>query len=238
MTSARSSTIVPEIVRNGLLVATAEMKAVVMRTAYSTTWSEAGDLSCGILTPAGEIVAQGERDIPVHLGTMPLSVQGCLEVVGDDVHPGDILVHNDPRAGNNHLPDFILVRPVFVDDELVAHVSVRAHWADVSGRAPGSMTSMCTDALQEGIRVPPIHLARGDVVNEELVRLLLSNTRAPDLVLGDMRAQIAGLRRGEERVRALAARYGRDVFKASTEEILRRSEVLMRERIAALPDGV
>lgn len=238
MTTARGTAIIPEIIRNGLLVATAEMKAVVMRTAYSTTWSEAGDLSCGVLTPAGDIVAQGERDIPVHLGTMPLSVQGCLEVIGDDVNPGDILVHNDPRAGNNHLPDFILVRPVFVDDELVAHVSVRAHWADVSGRAPGSMTSMCTDVFQEGIRVPPIHLARNDEVNEEIVRLLLSNTRAPDLVLGDMRAQIAGLRRGEERVRALATKYGREVFTSSLEEILRRSEVLMRERVSALPDGV
>ena len=236
--TAYQQAVVPEIVRNALVMVTAEMKAVVARTAYSTTWSEAGDLSCAVLTSDGELVAQGERDIPVHLGTMPLSVRGCLDAMGDDIEPGDILLHNDPRIGNNHLPDFLAVRPVFVEDELVAHVAVRAHWADVGGRAPGSLTTVCTDAFQEGIRVPPVHLARADQLNEELIHLLLSNTRAPNLVHGDLRAQIAGLRRGEARVASIASKHGRDVFTASMHDVLDRSEALMRQRIAALPDGV
>jgi N-methylhydantoinase B len=230
--------VVPEIIRNALLMAAAEMKAVVVRTAYSTTWSEAGDLSCALLTPQGELAAQGEQDIPVHLGTMALSVQGCLEAMGGDIAPGDILMHNDPRVGNNHLPDFLLVRPIYLERELIAYAAVRAHFADVGGRSPGSMTTVATDTFQEGIRVPPLHLARDDELNEELVRLLLSNTRAPELVNGDLRAQVAGLRRGAERVRAIAAKYGGDVFLSSMDEVLRRSEALMRDRIRELPDGV
>jgi N-methylhydantoinase B len=238
VSTAISDLVIPEVIRSSLMLITAELKSVVMRTAHSTSWSEAGDLSCGILNPRGELLAQGERDIPVHLGTMELSVRGALEVIGDDFVPGDIVIHNDPRLGNNHLPDFLFLGPVYDGATLLAYVAVRAHWADVGGSSPGSMATVSTSSFQEGLRVPPMHLVRAGELNQELIRLLLANVRVPDIVLGDLRAQIAGVQRGVERVRSLVRKYGEERWWDTTERILDQGEAMTRAGIRGMRDGI
>ena len=105
------------VLHAGLIDTVAEMKAVVVRTAYSNLWKEAGDLSCGLLTRGGEIVVQGKGDIPVHLGSMPMSLAGCLKRIPPaTLSPGDVLYQNDPYQGNNHLPDFIMAKPILLTD--------------------------------------------------------------------------------------------------------------------------
>src|SRR6266540_1053348 len=100
-----------EVIRSTLLLAVQEMKQVAMRTAYSPLWKEAGDMSCGILTAGGELVAQGPADIPVHLGSMPFSMQGILDALDPTTfEDGDVILHNDPYQGNNHLPDTIMAK--------------------------------------------------------------------------------------------------------------------------------
>jgi N-methylhydantoinase B len=237
MNTAISDLVIPEVIRSSLMLITAEIKSVVMRTAHSTAWSESGDLSCGILNPSGELLAQGERDVPVHLGTMQLSVRGALDVMGDDFGPGDIVIHNDPRLGNNHFPDFLFLSPVYDGETLLAYVAVRAHWADIGGIAPGSMATSATSSFQEGLRVPPIRLVRAGELNNEIVRLLLANVRVPDLVLGDVRAQMAGVQRGVERVRNLVRKYGAERWWDASERILNQGEAVTRAGISGLRDG-
>ncbi len=227
-----------EVIRNALLGAVQEMKNVVMRTAYSTLWKEAGDLSCALLTPTPEVVTQGQADIPVHLATMPYSVRGCLaKFPVETLRPGDILFQNDPYSGNNHLPDFLMVKPVFVDGRLLAFSAVRGHTVDVGGSGPGSYSTVTHDIYAEGIRISPVKFHREGVVDETLVMVLENNTRGSRERMGDLRAQLAGCWTGDQRVQALAARYGAETLAAAMRQILDHSEALTRVSLASIPRG-
>ena len=182
-----------EVIRNGLLAGAAEMKVGVMRSSFSTLWREAGDLSCAIMTPQAELIAQGPADIPVHLATMPFCLEGMLKKIPPSTHEdGDVLFQNDPMWGNNHLPDCVTAKPVFVDGEIIAYTVVRGHWTDIGGIGPGSYTSVTTDYLQEGLTIPPVKIYKRGRLDEEIADLILANVRNRQERLGDMRAQYAG----------------------------------------------
>ncbi|MEM2921912.1 MAG: hydantoinase B/oxoprolinase family protein, partial [Candidatus Bathyarchaeia archaeon] len=213
-----------EVIRNYLLTVAQEMKSLVMRSAYSALWKEGGDLSCGILTPKAEIVAQGPDDIPAHLATMPFSVKGAVDRVGiENIHEGDILLHNDPYSGNNHLPDFLAALPVFYGDEIVAYTAVRAHWVDVGGITAGSYSSAATEIYQEGLRIPPSKIVKRGRINKELLDVILSNVRAPAERSGDLMAQLSGCQLGERRIIALIEKYSLRKFLSAMETILEYS---------------
>lgn len=228
-----------EIIRNRLHDIAEEMQASVMNSAYSPLWQEAGDLSCAVVTRDAEIVGQSERVIPVHIATMTSSLQTAIAETGgsDALQPGDVLLQNDPYAGNNHLPDFVMAQPVFVDETLLGFSAVRAHWVDVGGSSPTSYSTHTSEIYEEGLRVPPAKLFSGGDRNDSLHTVILANMRDRDERLGDMHAQLAGVRRGHERVAALAARYGPDTVRQVMAKILDNDEQRVRTRITELPNG-
>ncbi|MFQ5745051.1 MAG: hydantoinase B/oxoprolinase family protein, partial [Acidobacteriota bacterium] len=212
-----------------------EMGMTLCRTSFSPNIKERRDYSCAIFDDDGQIVAQGDH-MPVHLGSMPLSVEAAIERV--QMGPGDVVVLNDPFAGGTHLPDITLVQPVFLDDGSAPayYVANRAHHSDVGGISPGSMP-LSTSIYQEGIRIPPLRLVRAGEVNEEVMGLILANVRTPKEREGDLTAQIASNRTGERRLRAIAAKYGAEVVGAYMKHLQEYAERMTREAIREIPDG-
>jgi N-methylhydantoinase B len=227
-----------EVIRNAMLVAAAEMKVVVMRSSYSTLWRESGDLSCAILSRDGDMIAQGPGDLPAHLATMPFSLQGALRKhPHDTLEPGDGLFHNDPQWGNNHLPDCMMAKPVFVEGEIIGFAVVRGHWTDIGGMGAGSYTAVTTDPIQEGLRIPPIKLYRGGELDQSYADLILANVRVPRDRLGDIRAEYAGCVTGERKLLNLAAKYGVQTVTDCMQAILDHGEQLTRAELGQIPDG-
>jgi N-methylhydantoinase B len=226
------------VLRSGLVNAVAEMKAVVVRTAYSNLWKEAGDLSCGLLTSGSELAVQGLGDIPIHLASMPMSLGACLvRIPPAELKPGDVLYQNDPYKGNNHLPDFIMAKPVFFDGRIVAYSAVRGHYVDVGGGGPGSYSATMPDIYAEGLRIPPVRIFKEGVLNQDIVDVLLHNTRNSRERFGDLRSQYAGCVAAERRVLSFCQKYGTSTFEAAMEEMVDAAEKLTRAAIAKIPDG-
>jgi len=229
-----------EIVRNDLIDIGEEMQAVVMNSAYSVLWQEAGDLSCAVLDPSAEVVGQSERAIPVHVASLRNTVRACLDATGgiDALSQGDVFIQNDPYRGGLHLPDVAIAAPVFVDGTLLGFSAVRGHWVDVGGSTPTSYTlEPDAEIIQEGVRIPPAKLYEGGTLNDALLETILANTRDRDERRGDLDAQIAGVKRGVSRFEDLASKYGLDTVGGSIERILGNDENRMRNRIADLEDG-
>ena len=222
----------------GLRTAVAEMKSVVLRTAYSNLWREAGDLSCGLLDANGDIVAQGVGDIPIHLASMPTSMRGILAKIPiDTIEPGDVLLQNDPYQGNNHMPDFIMAKPIFSDGRIIAFAAVRGHYVDIGSAVPGSYNMRASDLYGEGLRIPPVKLYRQGVMNPEIMSIISANVRNAAERLGDMRSQYAGCLAAERRVLDYCERYGTDTVVAAMEEVLNVSERRARAAFREMPDG-
>jgi N-methylhydantoinase B len=228
-----------EIVRNKLHDIAEEMQTMVMQSAYSPLWQEGGDLSCILLSPDVEIVGRSERAIPIHIATQMSATEAAIEQLGgyDALEPGDVLFHNDPYSGNNHLNDFLTVQPVFVDGTLVGFSSDRGHWLDVGGMSPSSYGTDTGELIKEGICVPPTKLYRGGDLNQDLYDTVLNNVRNPDMREVDFKAQLAGLRRGHARLERLTEDYGVDTLLGAMDRILDQEERQMRDRLSALPDG-
>jgi len=226
------------VLQNALIGIAHEMKLMTMRTAYTQLWKEQGDLSCCIMDANGEIVAQDPTGFPIHVTTMPYQLQGLLARFGNDIKPGDVLMTNDPYLGGTHLPDVLLVRPLFLQDKLYGYLCNRGHWADIGGMGPGSYSPATKELIQEGIVIPPVKL----FVNNELVQpiadMIVRNVRDPSVALGDMRAQYASCFTGERRLLELIERYSLPTITHAMTEILDRSEQLTRARIARFKSGV
>ncbi|GAA1733780.1 hydantoinase B/oxoprolinase family protein [Aeromicrobium alkaliterrae] len=226
------------VVDSGLRAAVAEMKAVVLRTAYSNLWREAGDLSCALLDAEGQIVVQGVGDIPIHLGSMPLTMRGVLDRYPvESMEPGDVLLQNDPYRGNNHLPDYFMAKPVFADGRVVAFTAVRGHYVDIGGPTPGSYYTLARDVYGEGLRMPPVKLFRRGVVDQDILEIITSNVRNPAERLGDIRSQHAGCVTAERRLLDYCERYGTDAVVTAMRQVLDVSEQRARAAFREIPDG-
>ncbi|MEE2618947.1 MAG: hydantoinase B/oxoprolinase family protein, partial [Candidatus Poribacteria bacterium] len=166
-----------ELYRNILNSIAEEMGVALCRSALSTNIKERRDFSCAIFNRHGKMIAQAAH-IPVHLGSMPLSVLAAIEKI--EMSKGDMIILNDPFRGGTHLPDITLVAPVFIETETpIFFVANRAHHADVGGITPGSMP-LSTHIIQEGIRIPPIKIVENDEIRGDVFDLLLSNVRTPE----------------------------------------------------------
>jgi N-methylhydantoinase B len=212
-----------------------EMGAALKRTALSPNIKERRDYSCAVFDGAGHVIAMGDH-MPVHLGSMPMSVQAAIAAL--DLGPGDIAILNDPYAGGTHLPDITMVLPVFVqgEDRPAFYVSNRAHHADVGGRFAGSM-GPATTIFEEGIRIAPVRIVRGGKLDREMLDLILLNVRTPGEREGDLDAQMGACRVGEQRLLQLAAKYGLEKLNARIEGLLDYSERLVRAVLRGMPDG-
>ena len=143
-----------EVIKNSLISCAREMNLALRLTAFSPNIKERRDCSCAIFNSDGKLVAQS-KDIPVHLGAMPMSVKSCIKEIGDNIKNGSMMLVNDPYSGGSHLPDLTLVAPVFIENDLVAFVANRAHHSDVGGIAPGSMPGSSRNIHEEGVVITP-----------------------------------------------------------------------------------
>ena len=224
-----------------------EMGAALRRTAFSPNIKERRDYSCAVFDEQGQVIAMGDH-MPVHLGSMPMSVQAAIEA--GPMQSGDVVMLNDPFRGGTHLPDITLVAPVYVSRKVRRarprarkgstspdfYVASRAHHADVGGAFPGSM-GLCREIYQEGVRIPPVKLIRAGVTDRDVLAMLLNNVRTPHEREGDLGAQIAACHTGAERLREVCTRYGVDRAKRAASELLDYSEELMRAFLQRVPAG-
>src|SRR5207248_1244270 len=168
---------------------------------------------------------------------MPLSVEHALAAF--TLHAGDVAIVNDPFCGGTHLPDITAISGVFLkgDKRPSFYVANRAHHADVGGMSPGSMP-MAREIYQEGIRIPPILLARRGRIDRDLLRMIVANVRTPEEREGDVRAQLMANARGERRLLEITAKYGTAAVRRNMRELQDYSERMMRAAIRKPPDGV
>ncbi len=224
------------VIENGLFSIAEEMATVILRTAYSSIVRDLYDFSVALCNASGEMVAQG-AGVAIHLGCFPTAVAAILNTFRDDLEPGDVYIMNDPYEGGMHLPNVVLLAPIFVDADLLGHAVALAHHTDVGGAVPGSVPVGSREVFAEGLRIPPMVLERHGVRNQTLLTLLKKNVRLPRDVFGDLNAQITSCRLGEQRLQRLAGKYGVDAVQAAMTGVLDRSERMARAEIAALPDG-
>jgi N-methylhydantoinase B len=226
-----------EVVQNALGAIADEMALVIMRTAYSTIVRDSMDYSTGICDHEGRIVAHG-MTMALHLGSFPDAMHALIRDYGDDMHPGDMFVWNDPYVGGGqHLPDVYIVKPVFIDSTLEGYAASLVHQIDMGGIAPGSAAVYATEIFQEGLRIPPIRLYDKGEPNETFFKLMERNTRIPDKLAGDMRAQVAACRTADAALCELIGRYGSAEYRGIVEELHGHAERIMRAEISSLPDG-
>jgi N-methylhydantoinase B len=185
--------------------------------------------------------------MPVHLGSMPMSVRAAIDAFPNDLHPGDAVMLNDPFAGGTHLPDITVVMPVFVNSSGRGrprpyksgpdfYVASRAHHADVGGTYPGSM-GLCEEVYQEGLRIPPVKIMRAGKLERDVLALLLNNVRTPQEREGDLGAQIAACHAGAQRLNEVCHRYSLPRVRRAMDEIQDYADELMRALLAKLPEG-
>ena len=215
-----------------------EMGAALRRTAFSPNIKERRDYSCAVFDAAGEVIAMGDH-MPVHLGSMPMSVRAAIEKL--ELGPGDVAMLNDPFAGGTHLPDITLVAPVFIGPTKKKshpdfYVANRAHHADVGGAYAGSM-GLCREIYQEGVRIPPVKLVVAGETQRDVLALLLNNVRTPAEREGDLGAQLAACHTGAVRLSEICARYGLPRVRAAMSSLLDYSERMMRAFLAQVPPG-
>jgi len=223
------------IFKNALHSIAEEMGAALRRTSFSPNIKERRDYSSALFDGEGRVIAMGD-DMPVHLGSMPMSVEAALK--RHRLDPGDIVILNDPFAGGTHLPDITLVMPVFTKPlkKPTFYVANRAHHADVGGASPGSM-GLSREIYQEGVIIPPLKIMTRGVMNRDLLTLILDNVRTPREREGDLTAQIGACRIGAQRLEELVAKLGYTRVARNTHDLLDYSERLMRAELKRLPAG-
>ena len=233
MSGSSPDPVVTELVRNGVIAITEEMKTNLTRTAYNMIIYEALDFTVGLFTAKGETVSIG-LGLPMFIRGMAETVKAKLRHFGDDIGPGDILLTNDAYITGSHLNHLTFSMPVFDDGTLVGFAVCMAHWPDIGGTLGG----MTTDIYSEGLQIPILKYQRAGVVNQDLLDILKMNVRLPERAMGDLRAQLTAIASGERRFLELIRRYGRDAVLDGIAAIMDQSEVAARGRTLAIPDGV
>jgi N-methylhydantoinase B len=229
------------VIHGALETIAVEMGFKLMRMAHSSIIRESEDFGAAIVDRHGRGLAESAQSTPLQSGPIPGYIRGItrqLEKRGEVLRPGDVIMHNDPYGGASHGPDVAFVVPVFIDEILVGFTATTAHHLDIGALTPGSCGIVdAIDAYAEGLQFKAIKVFDAGRRNDAVWHMLRDNIRAPDLVVGDMEAQVAAARIGADRLLDLIGRYGLETFDAACEAALAHTERLMRQAIAALPDG-
>ncbi|PJF23277.1 MAG: 5-oxoprolinase [Phototrophicales bacterium] len=223
-----------EVFRNLFASVAEEMGVTLQRAAFSPNIRERLDFSCAVFDVQGRMVAQAAH-IPVHLGSMPASVQAAINAF-DSFQEGDVVILNDPYRGGTHLPDVTMVSPVFAASELVYFVASRAHHADVGGMSPGSLP-LSTELYQEGVIIPPVKLMLSGWVNDGVLAMITANSRAPQERLGDLEAQLAAHRAGKTRLLDILIEHGVQNATEHAQALMAYSRRMTQATIQTIPDG-
>ena len=227
-----------EVLRETFVSTVREMRVTLVRTAYSSILYEGEDFSCVLMDGDAQIVSMSKgQDHPLHIVPIAWSMKAVREKFGNDIHPGDIFLHNDPYTGGTHLNDVAMIYPLFADGGLFVFPVVRAHWGDVGGSSPGSLSGAATEIFQEGVRIPPIRVVERGRPNQAALDLIFANMRGRREREGDFQAMIGTCRKAAERIEALTAQHGAVTIRAAVRELMDRAEARMRRAITALPDG-
>lgn len=227
-----------EIIKDALVAIGEEMFNAMIRTSMSPIIYETTDFAVGVTDRAGNLISQG-NGVAAFLATLDTAIQSLLEHhAPETMKAGDIFMTNNPyEGGGTHLSDVVIMVPVFVENELVAFTVNKAHWMEVGGTFPGSVSTISTDIYQEGLRFSFLKLYAEGQVNESLVQLIRDNVRLPDSTIGDMHAGVAAARVGAARLIEIAGRYGTDNMQAAMDDLLDYGERMTRLELKKLPNG-
>lgn len=225
-----------EVVRNALLGVADTMAVTIVRTARSAIIKDGMDFSTAVFTADRQQVAQG-LTLPSHLGSMVPALEGIVRQFANDIRQGDIFANNDPYDGGSHLPDIFVFKPVFAEGRIVAWLCAVGHQTDIGGRVPGGVVCDNTEIFQEGLLLPPVKLYREGVLDEAIWRILQKNVRVPDLVLGDVQAQLAAVHVGEKELERIIEEHGAGQVARYMQDILDVTERQSRASIRDLPKG-
>lgn len=217
---------------------TREMGIIMTRTARSPIFSQSHDFSCFITDGTGQLIAQADG-LPIHTGGGGFAVRAIRAYWGDDIAPGDTFILNDPYvAGGNHLPDWTVATPVFAGEAVVAFACNRAHQIDIGGGAAGTYNPKAQEIFDEGLRIPTVKLYERGRLRRDVLDFITLNTRFPEIVAGDVGSMIGSTRIAEQRILEMCEEYGRAEFVRYCDALLDYGERVMRDAIAAIPDGV
>lgn len=223
-----------EVFKNLFASVAEEMGVTLQRASFSPNIRERLDFSCAVFDAGARMVAQAAH-IPVHLGSMPASVEHAIAAF-EDINQGDVIVLNDPYRGGTHLPDITMVSPVFAGSEIAFFIASRAHHADVGGMSPGSLP-LSTELYQEGIIIPPVKLKLSGWINEGVMAMIIANTRNPEERTGDIEAQLAAHRVGERRMMDLMATHSVETTWEHATALMNYSLQMTEAVIEKIPDG-
>ena len=224
-----------EVIHNYLLSSAREMNRNLVRTSYNTIIYEVHDFGLALYDPKLRMIAEAPG-LAVFTRGNDYAMTKMIDYLGDDIHPGDLILLNYPYWSSHHTLDVLASSPIFFEDRLMGFTAVKMHWLDLGQKDPGYVLDS-TSIFQEGLMFPCSKIYREGVLNTELQELIRFNSRMPDRVLGDMNAQISSCRTGERRVQELVEKFGVETFELAVEEILDHGERLARSRLANLPKG-
>ncbi len=224
-----------EVLKNALVSCAREMSNALRRTAFSPNIKERMDCSCALFDTEGRLVAQS-KDIPVHLGAMPLSVRACIDTLRDRLVEGTMALVNDPYSGGSHLPDLTLIAPVYYRGCLIGYVANRAHHADVGGSSPGSMPGISTSIEEEGVIIRPRIVVRDGMLDTDTITDLMQSTRTPDERLGDLTAQLAANKTGMRRLIEIASVHGTQTLTNTFRDLISYSAYMMSKELSRTGD--
>lgn len=236
MSAKRIGPILVSVIQRRLKAITEEMGLVMLRTARSPILSEARDFVTGLYDAEGKMMEQTEY-IPVLAFAIQPSIEYMVKYFKDDIHPGDVIIHNDPFTGGNQPADVKIVRPIFHHDRLVAWAAINGHQADVGGAVAGAYNPAAREIWQEALRITPVKLYEKGRKRQDVWDLVFGNIRFP-IVQEDIQAAIGGTAVGERQLLRLIDRYGWETFDAHVQHLYDSTEQMMRAEIAAIPDGV
>ncbi|PJE33346.1 Acetophenone carboxylase delta subunit [Pseudooceanicola marinus] len=230
------------VIQAGLQQVCDEMDLSFSRAAFSPVIAEANDRSDGIYSAEdGSLIAQGNMGLPVFVGTMQYSTRVLIEGIAAglvaDPKPDDIYIVNDPYLGGTHLMDVRFARPYYRNGKIFCWLSNTGHWPDTGGAVPGGFSASATSVEQEGLRLPPVRLFKEGVLDREIYQIICSNIRVADQRIGDVQAQAAALKVGEERLNELLDRYGDDVVAQAITELRARASAQMTRYVEEIPEG-
>jgi N-methylhydantoinase B len=223
-----------EVAWSRLVAAADEQAAALKRTSFTPVVRDSGDLSAAVFDARGWMMAQAVTGTPGHINSLAASMRHFLAAFPEP-DPGDVLLTNDPWLSSGQLNDFTVVTPIHAGEQAIGFVGSTCHAVDIGGRG---LSADAAEVFEEGLRIPPTRLHRAGSPNRELLELIGANVRTPELVLGDLHAQVVGNGVGVARVRELVEDLELGDLDWLSTEVSARSERRLREAITALPDGI
>ena len=229
--------ILVEIIRNSLNSAAEQMKRSLIRTAFSPIIYEVLDFASAIYDKNFCMLSQSPS-LPGFMGTLSFCVEASVKEVGgeENLNEGDIILYNNPYGSGSHSQDAAIVMPVFINkNKLIGYTAIKAHWLDTGGKEPYSTDTV--DVFQEGTIYPGLKLYKKGKLVEDVYKLIVANSRVPKAIIGDLNAQLNGVKAGARALQRIVNKYGFETFEQSVIKIYEYGEKLVRKTISKIPDG-